>query len=382
MAAIDLSPYVDLRVYDKDSQDVIDAALVNLTTILPEWIPREGNMEMILLEAMGLEVSEAIAAINRLPSATVEVLFKLFGIERDLGIQPTTTLTFNLSDTLGHDIPAGSRASLSLGSGIDPVVFTTTQALAVPAGQSSGTVAATGDRFTADANGTAGGTLLESLDAITYLNSVVLGSAVVGGKDEETDQEWYDRAINRFGRLSETLAVPAQFVAAAKEHVEVIRAHAVDNYDPAVGPNPGDNLGHVTVAVYGDHANLSTTFKNDLDAELELAAQANLSVHVIDPTVTTVNVTVSVVKNTQYTDATAIARVQDALEAFLDSSSWDFSSTVYKNSLIAVVGGDEAVAYVSSMTVPAGDTALTGVAPLTTPGTLTVTVVNSGGGSL
>lgn len=374
MPSPDATPYVDLTLFDKDAQDVFEAALVNLQSYLPEWQPREGHTEVMLMESLGLEVEEAVFAINRTPGAIMEVLLRLYGVNRDGGTPPTTSLTFTTSDDVGHTIPAGTRASLTVTGLDDPLVFATDAAAVIPAGSLSVTVSATGDQNTTAANGTVSGTALDLLDSVVFVERVELGAAIVGGAEAEDDTAWFDRGAQRFSRLVETLVQPQHFVAAALEQTNVTRAYAVDNYDPAVGPNPGDNAGHVTVAVYGAGGVLSAADKDSLATLMDSQAQANLAVHVIDPTITLVDVTATLVALPGYSATQVHDAAVAALDAYLSPAQWPWTGSVYRFELVALLDSVEGVDRVSDLSIPAADQTLTGVAPLVDLGTATITV--------
>lgn len=378
MPSPDITPYVDLTLNDKDPQDIFDTALLDLQTKLPGWVPREGNTEVLLLEALALQAAETVFALNRVPSAVVEAILKMYGIERDIGAQPTVNLTFNLVINTGYTIPAGVTVRLNLAGGLAPVDFTTATELTINPGSSSGTIAATGDRFTAEANGATAGTAVELLDSVIYVDTVTLGSNVSGGRDPETDDDYLDRGVQRFSRLSETLVLPSHFTSYALEQANVERAFALDNYTPA---NDGDNngpvgndAGHITVAVYGDNTTLTAQEKTDLEVAMEAIALGSLDVHVIDPTITTVNVTVTVKRRSGYQAADVQANVVAALSDYLKPASWEWGTLVRRNELIGRIDAVEGVDYVETLTTPAADQTLAGVAPLANAGTLTVTV--------
>ena len=376
MAQPDLQTYHELTLYDRLPYELVERALEDAAVKFPEWEPRENNTEMVLIEVLATVVAEMVFAVNRVPGAVTEVLIRLFDIERDLGTAPTTTVTFNLADTLGHTIPAGTRVRLDLGGSAGVIdLLTDVQAVAA-AGQTSVTVAATGSTATAAANGTPAGTPLSLESAIPYVDSVVLATAVLAGADPEDETSWRDRAVKRFSRLTSTLVLPEHFTADANEWPTVARATTLDLYDPDAGSGtPGDHPGHVTVAVIGSGgALLSAQDKTDLETDLETKTLANLDVHVIDPTVTAVDVTVDVVRKTSHTDQQVSDNITAALGAYLNPDAWDWDATVYRNELIALLDGVDGVERVVDITVPAGDVALTGVAPLADVGTVTVTV--------
>jgi hypothetical protein len=105
-------------------------------------------------------------------------------------------------------------------------------------------------------------------------------------------------------------------------------------------------------------------------------AQANLAVVVIDPTITSVTVTATVHPLTGYDSATVQANVGAALAAYLNPDTWSWSGTVRRNKLIQVIEDAAGVDYLTSLTAPAADVTLTGVAPLTSynAGASTITV--------
>lgn len=375
MASPDVREYVDLSLLDKDAQDLVDAALDDAEVKLPDWTPREGNTEVVLIEALSLTVQELIFAVNRLPGAVTEVLLRLFDVDRSEGAPPTATVTFTLSDTLGHTIPEGTVVRLDLGPDVDPVDFTTDVGLIIGAGSAAGNVAVTATENTIRANDTAAGTDLELIDAHSYVELVELQSAVAGGLEAEDDAAFLTRGAQTLTRLVSTLVLPDHFTAAALDNVNVERATTVDNYDPAVGPNPGDNPGHATVAVAGPAgAALSAGIKTTIETDLEAKALANLDVHVADPTLNSVAVTASVRRLAGFTSTDVEDDVEAALTAYLSPDNWPWDTVVRRNELIALISGVEGVAYVETLTVPAADVNLNGVAPLTQPGALAITV--------
>ncbi len=372
----DLSSYVDLTLYDRDPTELVNRALLDAQVKLPGWLPQEGNVEVTLIEALALQVSELVYAINRITGATTEILLQLFGIFRNPGSPPTASVTFTLGDTLGHTVPAGTRIRVDLGSG-NFEVFTTDAALVVASGSNSGTMTITGQDNTDTANGVTAGTTVTVVDAVLFVDSAVLATNVAGGVPPEGDQDWLDRGTAILSTLVDTLVLPSHFVAAApKLDPNVYRVQAVDQWDPTLsGGAGGASNGNITVAVLGQGNTAITSGEmTTLAAALAAQAQSNLNVHVVAPTVTAVNVTATVQAMTGFTDAEVQANVLAALNAFLNTDTWNWSGTARVTDIISTIRGALGVAYVTSVTVPAADVTLPGVAPLATAGTLTITV--------
>lgn len=373
MPSPDATPYIDLTLFDLDPQSIYDAAVLNLQTSLAEWTPREGNIEVLLLEALSLQVSESVGAVNRLPSGIIEALLQLFGIDRDNGSAPVASLTFTMANTLGYTIAAGTEARVTLSGGLLPVIFATTIDLVIPPGSGSGSVSAIGDRFTAEANNVPNGTVLELMDSLLYVESVTLASVTTGGTEPEDDTEYFTRGTTRFSRLSDTLILPRHFTAYALEQTNIERAYTIDNWD-SVGGAPGDDPGHVTVAVYGNGATLSGGAKTALQTAMADLAAVNLQIHVIDPTITAVNVTAAVVAKAGFDTSVVDTAVTAAVTAYLNPMTWGWGGTVRRFELASLMDQVEGVDYVNTITTPAADVTLTGYAPLASAGTINITV--------
>jgi len=373
----DLTGYVDLRIFDVSDQEMVNTALANLQLNLPGWVPNEANTEVVILEALALQMAEGIVAVNRLPGAVVVAVLKLMGIEPDYGNPPNATATITFGDTLGHTIPGGTRVALTLSDGSIVIFLVEPPGVTVDPGDDSGVASLIGDVFTASANGTPIGTALNMVDNLTFVDSVVLATAVADGRDPETVDEYRDRGVARLSRLSDALVVPRHFTAAALEDPDVAAALTIDNLNPIVGHVEGDDPGHVTVAVLGEGgALLSGAAKTALEASMEEDAVAILEVHVIDATIITVPVATTVVKVAGTDSAAVQASVQDAVAAYLDPLTWQFGSTIYLNEMISLIDRVDGVDRVTTVTINgvAANFALTGIAAVPDAGTVTVTV--------
>lgn len=372
----DLSAYVDLRVFDVSDQTMINTALAAAKLNLPGWIPREGNTEVVILEALALEMAEGIVAVNRIPGAVVAAILLLAGVDRDFGAAPIATATFTLADTVGHTIPGGTRLYLLLDDGSTVTFLVEPPGLVIDPGNNTGTVSIIGDTFTDAANGIGSPTALVLADPVPFVEHVQLASTVADGRSMETDNEWRDRGVARLSRLSDALVIPRHFEAAALERAEVTRAVAVDLWD-GTGAAGGD-AGHITVAVLGeDGTPLSTGAKNEILADLEARAVAILIVHVIDITVVTVPFTAQVHLLDGYDDAVTQDAVEDAIRSYVDPMAWQWGGVIRINEIISLIDRVDGVDYVGAVTINglAVDYAISGAATLPKAGTVTVTVI-------
>lgn len=369
----DITQYTNLVIYDKDPQDIVDSALVTLQSRLPDWTPSETNLELAVLEAMALEVAETIYSINRLPEVMTEVLLTLYGVTRDPGAPPEVTVEFTMADDAGYVIPLGTEISIPISDEVN-LSFFTDSALTIAGGNTTGTVTATATENTIAANGIDIGTEAELVDAIEAVDSVITTTEIAGGIAPEATEAWLTRGVQRLQRLTDTLVIPEHFTQFALEQSYVNRANAIDNYDPTSGNPVGDDAGHITVVVYGDGANVSTPNKTALLTLLENNSAANLGVHLIDPTITTVNVTATVKKIASYDSTDVLNNVVDAVEAYLNPATWPWSGTVRRNELITLISNVVGVDYTVSLSAPASDVVLGADTVLANAGTVTITV--------
>ncbi len=375
---LDITAYVDLRIFDLTDQDIVATAIAATQLNIPGWVPREGNTEVLVFEGTALETSEGIVAVNRVPGAVVQAILLLTGVDRDFGAAPIASATFTVGDTIGHTIPGGTRVYLTLDDGTTVTFLVEPPGLDIPPGSSTGDVSIIGDVFTASANGIVTGTALLMADPVPFVESVVLATDVADGRDRESDNQWRDRGVARLSRLSDALVLPRHFEAATLERPEVERALAIDLYDPTVGPDPGDNPGHITVAVLGEGgATLSTEAKDAIEQALEASAVAVLDVHVVDITIDTVPFAFQVHLKDGFTSGSVITGVQDAVAAYVDPLTWQWGGIIRLNEMISLVDHVDGVDYVNTATIDgvAGNYTVSGAATLPQAGVVTVTTV-------
>jgi uncharacterized phage protein gp47/JayE len=371
----DITGYVDLRIFDITDQEMVNTAIANLLLNLPGWVPNEANIEMVIIESLALVMAEGIVAINRLPGAVTAAILAMAGVTQDIGAPPTATATITFGDTIGHTVPGGTRVLLPQSDGSAITFLVEPPGVTVLAGSSSGVASIIGDTYTAIANGTPSGTELIMADRLPFVESVALATAVANGADPETDNQWRDRGVARLARLSDALVTPGHFVSAALETEGVAAAVGLDLWDGSGGA-PGDDPGHMTVAVLGDGGvALSAPAKAALATSLEGRAVAILTVHVIDVTVVTVNVATTVVLRSGFDPASVTAAIQGAVTSYLDPLAWTGGATIYLNEMISLVDQVTGVDRVTTVTLAgsAANYTMSGYAALPDAGTITVT---------
>lgn len=373
----DIGSYVDLRLFDVPDQALIDAMITHYGIVNPGWIAREGNTEVLLMETIALGIAEGVVAINRLPGAVVEAILQLAEVSKDYGAPATATATVTVADGLGYTIPTGTRFYLPLTTGT--VVFLSEAPdVTIPSGQTSVIVPIITEINTAAGNGVQAPTRLVLADSLYMVQSVALASTVTGGRDPETDEQWRDRGVARFRRFSDALTVPRHFNAAIDEDARVGRVMTIDLWDGSVVTpgDPGDDPGHVTVAVLGtDGMPLEPADLTELEAMTEGLAAAMLDVHVVDITTDEIDIVAVVHVAAGFAEATVLTNAETTLRQYLDPLNWTVNEPVRHNELVSVLDQSPGVDYVVSITAngSSGDVALSSPRSLPVADAVTVT---------
>lgn len=383
MASPDVVTYFDLELTTLDEQTLIDTALANASLTFPDWIPREGNTEVVILEQNAGMVANLAYLLNQLPSSTTEVLLRLFGLTRDPGQPPVVDVAITVTDAAGYTIPTGTVVRLDLGDSTDPVDFLTMIDLVIAPGATSGVVTASATEATIRANGVPTGTTLDLLDAISYIEDVTTTSPITGGTGPEDGPAFLTRGAPLLSRLTNTLVRPVDLEAYAVEsNPSIVRVRTIDLYNPATPEvPPGQALGYVTVAVAGTGGtSLGVTARATLAAQYASRMHAGLTINVVDADVATIDVDVTVLRYASADDTATAAAVTAEVSAYLNPDTWEWSNLSRVNELIAVAdraaGVDTVIAVAQTLddSYTTTDLTLPGVAPLAKVGTVTVTV--------
>lgn len=386
MPSPDVSPYIDLALTTPSSQAIYLAALNRARSLLPEWKPLEGAIELVAMQAFALEVAELMNSVNRIPDMTTEVLLKLHGVERSTGNKATGAVKFtavNGNGGLGYIIPIGTQVGYvqQSESGVqDPLVLVTTAEVTT---SSTGPFQATapvqslavGPSF----NGLPPGTRLFSVRNTPFIEDVEVSTALSGGTSPEDDATYFSRASARLDRLTEVLVRPKDFVAYTLENpngefTEVYRAYALDNTNgtAASAGAASDGLadlaasvvpevdGHITIAVAEvDGELIAANLRAAIQDALSERCMTNLIVSVIDASVIDVDIVANVRKHTVADSSDVEAESVAAIENWLSPNTWDWSERVRYNEAVAILGNVPGTDYVNTLSIVVADSDVT-----------------------
>jgi Uncharacterized homolog of phage Mu protein gp47 len=375
------------------SQEMFDY----LVSRAPGWAPQDGNLDTWIIRAVA-----QVAADNRNVASDIQDdIFRYFGASL-MGIAPldatpaTGNTTWNLTDSLGHTIVAGTTVGIKDLNG-NLQSFQVISDVVVPNGStatSAGAVIVRAVMPGKDANNLGiNGTPMQLIDVLSWVadNGVILTGPTAGGQDAETDPAYLDRLTTRLQRLSQRPILPNDFSSMALDaDPAVFRVVTIDGFNPA--DSTYNNQRMVAVAsIDANGAASSTQVKANIDSYLQANREINFIVNVINPTFTTINVVTTVVALVGYTLADVQASVVATIQGYLSPKTWGQdpsvagsgigqawieTPTVYYNEVITAVSNVPGVARVTSLTLNGGtaNVTLTTPAALPQPGTITATV--------
>ena len=357
------------------AQDLLDGAIEQMQRSLPEWTPRVGNVEYVLLEALVDRITVLVFSLEEVPTRLLEQLLRLYGITRDSGAPAQAVIEIETTGASSvYQVPTGTRLRLNLESTGESVDWLTAGRLEIVTGESRiGQVVVRADEPGTRFNQIPAESSLQLVDNLPFVERVRLVSESAGGRDEETDAAFQARSASLLGRLVSTLVQPSHFEQAALTRPEVGRARVVDTYDPTnPDSGPGDDPGHTTVVVAdNDGQPLNEEQRRELSYWLSEQALASLIVHVEDPEYTDVDIAVEVRAHPDANPEEVEAAVTDRVSEWLSPARWDWGGAVEQ---FALVGQILQVHGVSGVISAPADIQLEGAAPLPMLRDLTVTV--------
>jgi hypothetical protein len=397
MASPDVSKYVDLTVFDSNPVTVLNSMLTSARGLLPNWIPEVGQIELALAESFATRSSEVAGGINRLPSATTEVLLQLFGLTRSSGTKATATLTITFadSDTVARSLPAGTKFLYTNTATSTSYIFELDSAFSLD-GALSGTATVSAQAVGSAYNISADTASLSLLTPASFFTSATFSISPSGGTDAESDEAYFARAINLLASYTSASTNSSQikyYISANKSYANRVEVYNRRRYRDrnTLATDYSTHDGSVLVAVAGlintpASAALELPVANsnlsDLYTSLSARVPSGLSVDVMSAELASINVTSTVVMKTGETASTVKTNIETALKAYLNAGSWDWSQQhVRRNEIISIIDAVSGVDYVDTLTMDG--TSLVGtsnVGYLSTTGTnssFTVNIANA-----
>ncbi|WP_026912332.1 hypothetical protein [Patulibacter minatonensis] len=377
---------------EADPQGIVTSMRARLAEIVPSAEAADDTLEGALLTATAEEYATGIEILSDVLDTIVNEIGVRSGLVQEAA-QPATGTATAVSDGLQpYLLPAGAQLT-AVAADQSRYQFVTEQDAVFAAASTPGaTVTVTGIPVRATDEGTDSNGLTGPVDpdqAYVWLNSMTLEGPTVDGTDGEDDDAFLNKTTTEMELNSSQVIVPGDFAGRIQSNPAVGGVSIVDLLDPA---HPGVETANAMTAFVRDLAGepLSSGAKTTIAADIASRRETNFGLFIADYTYTTVNVEMTVAAYPAYLGV-AQAQVVAALQQWLSPLSWAQppedveaewwvpSKHVRLTEAVAVARSCEAIAYVVTGTPKiqgtAADLTLSGLAPLTRAGTMTVTVV-------
>lgn len=361
----DVKNYIDLTIYDEDPVEILNQILATGRGLLPNWVPAAGQIEVVLAEAIATRSSELAAAINRLPSATAEVLFQLFGLTRSDGVRASATLdlTFSGPTTLA----AGSEFLYVDATSTVAYTFKLASTLVVTSSNLSPTgISVNAANVGSAYNISVTGSYLTLLQGNSQFVSAAFATDPTGGINAESDAQFFDRGVNLLASYTTASTTASQikyYVSANKTYANRVEVYDRRRYRDrdTTAANYGYHDGSILVAVGSTVSTaasasvqlpVSASNLSDLYSSLDTRTPAGLHIDVMSAELVDIDVNVSLVKKTGAVAGTVETAVKNAIKTYLSPNTWLWENqTVRRNEIIALIDAVDGVDYVTSLTL-------------------------------
>lgn len=226
--------YIEVPVETSPDQLALDGFDL-LKQRVPGWVPHDGNLETILIEAQALNAATVRDLASRVPTS----IFRYFG-RSILGVNPqeatraSVTATFTMINSDGYTIPGGTQVGI-VAAGDQIIAFNVLQDYIVsPGATSRADIVLIAAEPGEDGSGLgAASDECVLLDTIDFIDTITQNDQTTGGVDAEADEDYLNRLVQYLTLLSPRAILPRDYEVLAVQIAGVERALAIDNYNPA-----------------------------------------------------------------------------------------------------------------------------------------------------
>lgn len=296
-----------------------------MESLVPGWNRARGDQASQIIASCAQIIAEGRDTASDVPTAILRYLGRWVDGLVSIDATPAqTTATVTALDADGYTLEDGTRFLIRT-SGDSGEVFVTVGTVTIP--NLSTSTAAGEVQLVAEVAGAAGSGLpitspVEPVEALSWIDTVTLTAVTTGGIDAETDDEYVARWI-KIRALATVTPVRAADSAAMLLAVMpgVGRALPLDGYDPVAATF--NNEKYVTTAVADVTGEpVATSIKTASRALLESRRLLNSVAPVIDPSYTTIDVSVAFRTYAGFEVASVQTAVTAALSSYLSPATW------------------------------------------------------------
>lgn len=372
----DFSPYINLRIFDKDAGELYLGALDLLQLNVPQLVVRPGTIEDALTQAFAYISSVAINHINVLPNRLMEGMASFMGVPRRNGSYANVTVTFTALDYDGGTIEAGTTLEYSYQIGtqtyrdyyevIDSVTIysVTPDPEAIPPTPLPSAQAKVFAIEQGQKQPVPSGAELAVINVQPTADSAIASTDFVQGEPEESDEEYLARASTYMRSLSTTLATAKQvesYVVSSFDYIDRVKAYDLTDSETNREEGGPDAPGYISLFIYGKDKFASIQERNEIleVVSSKMLAGLQLVVEDMDLLDVTINVAVKVVPGADIYSVDSTVRRQ--LLNYFSPSRFPYSEpAIRKSAIIAEINKIPNISHVETLTFSCDNTTADG----------------------
>ncbi len=233
--------YISLPVVT-DSETLVQSALSNIASNLPGWTPREGNLEVLLLEEFASMLAEVATEASVVPDSIFEYFGSLVGITPLAGTAAQITAQWTLLNAAsgGYTIPAGTAAGLYFQGNSYVFALNSDLTITGTTGTATMTAVQVGSAYNIweFPNFSLGLSYLSMLSPDVNVSNILVvdtpltNGSLTSGVDPETDSAYKDRLANELTLLAPRPITASDYATIARNVSGITRAMAIDAFNP------------------------------------------------------------------------------------------------------------------------------------------------------
>ena len=359
------SEYISLRPFDVSPTAVYLDAIDYARIVLPEFQPRQGTPEDAILQAISYISSLNISAINRLPDRLMAGIVGMMGVELDEGTKTVVDIKFTCTSHDGTTIPQGTVVKYEyefLGTRYFIYFETSAELIIASIGEENPLPFDVVEAQSFDVG------VIIPIETGTYLSidtpttdvlSAQLDSIVTYGSSQETESEYLNRAVSFLGSLSTTFANSNQvnsFISSNyKSIISKSKVYDLTNPEGLLEIGEADEIGYVTVFVYGINDFATTEQKTDLLAEIQDKSVAGLEIGIQNVTIVEIEIEATITHSTDYETDVIEANVKSILTSYFSPKGYRFTDGIKVSEFYSIISGVAGVLHITDLSIVVTD---------------------------
>jgi hypothetical protein len=365
--AADFSPYVNMRLYDKQPSDIYLNALEIAQMNIPQFELRVGTVEDAIFQAMAYMTSLSVTHINALPNRLMEGVLSMMGVPRLNGSNATVTVDVELATYSGATVTEGTTFlhETSIFGEITQTYYQVIGAVTIasveqdPEAEPATPFPVGSVQLMAMDIGpvptVVEGDLLTIININTQVSSVTAHDDFIQGEDEESDGEYLGRGVTVLSSLSDALVTANQiekYIASTYPAVKRVKAYDLTDADLDSDINADEAPGYATAYVYGNNTEINVLQRLQIQKDVNDRTSAGLAVRISPVRIVAASVSASLEIPSTYSVSSASAAITSALRSYLSPLYFPNTDTsIRKNAIVGILSKLPSVLYISDIEV-------------------------------